>query len=303
LNDKRANRLQLNSYAKIVKVSSLYNNNHIAIKLKWRDVNRSISTTKESDRYDDAFAIEIPIEHKNPKKLPYIGMGSKDRAVEIYYGSTVDKRDRAFIAEGFRDIKNPIDKNDFNISITYDNNSSWIATLSRPIKDDYIDLNKSSIFPLAFAIWRGDRLNRAELKLISSWTPLKFKQKDINKTIISELIYNPKESSIKIGRDIAKAKCSSCHIFEHNSTTKRYIAPNLSNIGGYSTKAYIMESINDPDAVIVDGYSPKAYPKFSWYNIDENGTQYSNMPSIELDTNSTKHLIRYLMSLKSKVER
>jgi len=299
MSDKRANRLQLNSSPKIARVSSLYNSNHISIKLKWRDINRTISIAKESDRYDDAFAIEIPIDYTDPKKLPYIGMGSEGRGVEVYYSSTASKRDRAFISEGFREIKGSIDRDEFNMSITYDGNSSWIGMLSKPMRDNHIDLNQSSVFPLAFAIWRGDRLNRAELKLISSWTPLKLQKKEGNETLISELSYSSK-GSIEIGKQIAKDKCSICHRLENNSTTIRYIAPNLSNIGGYVTKGYIIESINNPDAVIVDGYNPKAYPKFLWYNVDENGTHHSNMPQVALDANSTKHLIRYLMSLKSK---
>ncbi|SFV64726.1 gamma-subunit of ethylbenzene dehydrogenase [hydrothermal vent metagenome] len=299
MNDKRANRLQLNSSAKIARVSSLYNSSHISIKLKWRDVNRSISTLENSDRYDDAFAIEIPVDYANPKKLPYIGMGSKGRAVEVYYSSTSHTRDRAFVAEGFRESIGTIDSSEFNMSISYDGNISWRGVLTRAMRDDYVDLNKSSVFPLSFAIWRGDRLGRAELKLISGWTPLKLQKKRGDETLISELSYTPK-GSIKIGREIAQDKCSSCHILENNSTTIRYIAPNLSNIGGYATKEYIRESISDPDEVIVDGYSPKAYPKFLWYNVDENGTRHSNMPSVVLDKDSTKHLLRYLMSLKSK---
>lgn len=302
MNDRRANRLQLISGAKMTKVSSLYNSSHISIKLKWRDINRTISTAKESDRYDDAFAMEIPIDYSDPKKLPYIGMGSKGRSVEIYYGSTATKRDRAFVASGFRDISESIDSSEFNSSILYDGNSSWAALLTRAISDRYIDLNKSATFPIAFAIWRGERLNRAEIKLISGWIPLKFQDRDDNGTLISELSYTPK-GIVSLGKKIAQERCTTCHVLENSSRDIRYRAPNLSNIGGYATEAYISESINNPDAVIVDGYNPKAYHKFLWYNIDENGTRHSNMPSIPLDTNSTKHLIRYLMSLKSEVTR
>ena len=305
LGDKRANMLQLNSGLKIARVSSLYNSHHIAIKMKWRDLNRTLlPTDKESDRYDDAFAIEIPIDYSEPTKLPYIGMGSEDRAVEVYYGSTAHKRDRAFISEGFRAIKNTLGKDKFNTTIAYDGNSSWIGVLTRPLDDSHIDLNQSTAFPLAFAIWRGDRLNRAETKLLSSWTPLVLRKGDVDNALISELSYTPK-GSMKVGREIAREKCLSCHILEHNSTAMsstimRYIAPNLSNLGGYSTEAYIKESITDPDAVIMDGYNREAYPKFLWYSVDENGTRHSNMPPISLDANETKHLMRYLMSLKRK---
>ena len=298
LNDKRANRLQLDSSSKIARVSSLYNSKRISIKIKWRDKNRTISANKESDEYADAFAVEIPTKYTNPKKLPYIGMGSKGRAVEVYYASTMHDRDRAFVSEG-RSIKGVIERSEFNISIAYDGNRSWTAVLSKPMRDKYLDLDKSSIFPLAFAVWRGDKLNRAELKLISAWTPLELKKKKSNESLISELSYTPK-GSIKEGKKIAYDNCSMCHRLENNSTTIRYIAPNLSNIGGYATKGYIQESIKNPDAVIAYGYNPKAYPKFLWYNIDENGTRHSNMPSVRLNVKNMKDLMRYLMSLKAK---
>jgi len=298
MSDKRANRLQRQSGAEIARASSLYNSSHISIKLKWRDINRTLPHTRGSDIYDDAFAVEIPIDYEDPKRLPYIGMGSKGRAVEVYYGSLSAQRDRGFVAEGFRGIVDDIKRDEFNISIRYDGNSSWIGVLTKPLKDRHVDLNQSGTLPIAFAIWRGDRLNRAELKHISGWTPLDLQKKESNETLKSELTYIAK-GSLKIGRAVALDKCSLCHVLEENSTTMRYIAPELSNIGGYATKAYILESISDPDAVIVDGYNPKAYPKFLWYNIDENGTKHSNMPTVVLDENSTKHLLRYLMSLKS----
>ena len=83
------------------------------------------------------------------------------------------------------------------------------------------------------------------------------------------------------------------------------MAPNLSNIGGYATSNYLMESIIDPDAVVVPGYNVNAHSNTPWYNFDAvTKTRKSTMPSFgHLSDEEKTNLIAFLKTLKAGVKK
>ncbi len=97
-----------------------------------------------------------------------------------------------------------------------------------------------------------------------------------------------------------KANCASCHNYaQTNEAASVYMAPNLSNIGGYSTTPYLIESIVDPSAVVVPGYNTNSHPNFAWYYPDGNGGRTSAMPAFDyLTQEEITDLTAYLKTLK-----
>jgi complex iron-sulfur molybdoenzyme family reductase subunit gamma len=80
------------------------------------------------------------------------------------------------------------------------------------------------------------------------------------------------------------------------------MAPELTNIGGYSTVAYLRESILKPSAVVVPGFNRNAHPNFPWYNL-ENGKRVSAMPDFSwMDEKSVNDMVAYFMTLKAEVK-
>lgn len=81
------------------------------------------------------------------------------------------------------------------------------------------------------------------------------------------------------------------------------MAPNLSNIGGYSTTPYLIESIIHPNAVVVSGYNRNAHANFAWYYEDGQGGRTSAMPSFEyLTQEEINDITAYLKTLKAEVK-
>jgi len=97
--------------------------------------------------------------------------------------------------------------------------------------------------------------------------------------------------------------CSACHQYKDVKSAPNYMAPELSNIGGYANASYLLESIVEPSAVVVPGYNTTAHPNFQWYTV-EKGVRTSTMPSFShLDEKSLKDLVVYLKTLKVGVEK
>lgn len=84
LNDKIANELNANNTAVMAEVAAVYNDTNIAFIIKWEDGTKSIQESHKTDSYSDGFAVQFASDYKNPKELPYIGMGSEGRPVVVH---------------------------------------------------------------------------------------------------------------------------------------------------------------------------------------------------------------------------
>lgn len=337
LNDKIGNVVNCNAKAKVAQVQAVYSGSTVAFKLTWSDASNNTMGKNASDAYADGFATQIPVNYSDPKKLPYIGMGSDGRPVVVHivksipayyepngnkdvasqlatnmvnvYGDDLKKnRDaiaklgkpyhKGFISEGFRsltEIKDGSDKS--GMSMSYDAKSKkWTGVIAQSLNAS------SSVVPVAFAVWDGSKYNRGGVKNLTSWLPVKLQGKAGGEALIKELTAKPKGDA-KAGQVQVEAMCVSCHT---TSATKMasspYMAPGLKNIGGYSTTAYLAESIKDPSAVIVPGYNRNAHKNFKWYEVDpKTGKRISTMPPMMTDDKSINDAVAYLKTLKVEV--
>ena len=181
------------------------------------------------------------------------------------------------------------------------NRKMWGGMVLRPIKDAYAKPAKNE-YAVAIAVWDGKELQRDGLKRLSGWIAVKLpgaKNKALEK-VVSERV----GGDVKKGKELAMTNCASCHRWKGAESAPKYMAPDLSNIGGQATAAYIRESIMDPSAVVVPGYNRNAHPNFAWYTVDEKGHRTSTMPPFNyLQPKEISDLVAYLQTLKAEVEK
>ena len=331
MNDAKLMHENANNKAKKVRVKTIQNGEYVAFLVQWKDATKSIQEGYASDVYGDGFAIQLPT---TLDKLPYIGMGSDGRAVIVHLqkatGKTYEPNNnqdvyhqlnssnqnafagdlatykanvgaqgngdyqKVFIAEGFRSTTQIRDTSEASrMEMRYEN-GTWNGLLVRKLKSEHLDLSKGS-FPVAFAFWDGSKKNRDGSKLLTSWVGVGA-QKLISLDELSG-------GDIKNGETIMLENCAACHQYKTVKNAPNYMAPELSNIGGYSNASYLLESIVDPSAVVVPGYNTTAHPNFPWYSVDK-GVRSSTMPPFShLDEKSLKDLVAYLKTLKAEVEK
>jgi complex iron-sulfur molybdoenzyme family reductase subunit gamma len=339
--DKEANELNNANKAKIIKVKALYDGKNISFLIKWKDGTKSVQMSDSTTSYGDGFALQFPQNYENTQELPYIGMGSMGRAVIVHltkatqgvyepdgekdvyhqvssgnqnlfaedlkaYEDEVAKKitpsyQRDFISEGFRamtQIKDSSTK--ANTHMSYDE-GYWKGALSRELKANYLDLDKGA-FPIALAIWDGDKKNRDGLKHLSGWVSVKLVGKSGGDELIDTLAAKPM-GDVANGQKLALENCAACHRYGEEKSAPDFMAPDLSNIGGYATKEYLAESINKPSAVIVPGYNRNAHRNFEWYSVDDKGVRTSTMPAYDwMDEKSRDDLVAFFSTMKAEVE-
>ncbi len=338
-NDKKANALTANAKAKKAQVAALHDGKNIALMVKWADGSKDIQTGLTSTEYPDGFAVQFAAATKKPQPLPYIGMGSEGRPVVVHLQKATEKvyepngnkdvayqinrqqtgvfgkeladfdakvaslantdYERVYIGEGFRsltEIKDGSVKS--NAVMTHDANG-WKGTLVRPLKDAYVNL--SGTVPVSIAVWDGSKMGRNGLKNLSSWVAINLEGQKPNAAMVAELTTDGKGDAAK-GKEAAMTNgCTGCHQMEATDA-KSFMGPALHNVGGYSTAAYLRESLLKPSAVVVPGYNRNAHANTPWYNI-ENGKRVSTMTDFSfLDNGAVDDIVAYLKSLKAEVE-
>ena len=338
-NDKKANEINANNTAVKAKVAAVYNGSDIAFMVKWADGTKNIQRGYNTDSYGDGFAIQFASNYANAQELPYIGMGSEGRPVVIHlqketgkiyepngegdvfhqvnpnqtaffdkelkdYNSKVETKgntdyERSFVAEGFRSMTEIKDGSSSSYARMAHSGKEWTGTVSRSIKDDYINLDAVAI-PVSFAVWDGEKMGRNGLKYLSSWTAVTLKGSGSN-ALVTELTTAPKGDAAKGKIAVANNGCVGCHQIE-STDAANLMGPALTNIGGYSTTAYLRESLVNPTAVVVPGYNRNAHSNTPWYNV-ENGKRVSAMPDFSwAEAADIEDMVAYLKTLKAEVK-
>lgn len=339
MNDKEANVLNKDNTAKKAMVRALYSGSDIAFLIEWPDGTKSIQEGYKSTSYADGFAVQFAGKSE-VGKLPYVGMGSSGRPAVIHLQKAVaktyepngdgdvsmqvnrkqtnafgddlkafDKKveelantdyQRVFVSEGFRsmtEIKGEDLKSTADMEYS---GKTWKGSLVRPIKDEYIDASGDAT-AVVFAIWDGDKKNRDGLKLLSSWTGVSMGAKEDNALLAS--LNGDVKGDVAKGKELAEANCASCHRYTGAEMAPDYMAPNLSNIGGYSTTAYLIESIVEPSAVVVPGYNRNAHKNFEWYMADDKGNRTSTMPPFgHLEQKDLMDIVSFFKTMKAEVK-
>ncbi len=340
MNDKKANEINANNKAKKAQVAALYNGKDIAFMVKWEDGTLNVQHGYNTDSYADGFAIQFASDYSNPNELPYIGMGSEGRPAVIHLQKAVrgfyepngqgnvyyqmnrqqtevfgkdlaafdakvkkigsNDYEKTYVSEGFRSMTEIKDGSSKSYARLGRAGDAWKGTLSRPMKDGYVDLHAGAI-PVAFAIWDGEKLGRDGLKLLSTWVSVKLDGTAGGEELIAALDNAP-VGDAAAGKEAAAANgCTGCHQVEATDPVN-YMAPALYNMGGYSTVGYLRESLVAPSAVVVPGYNRNAHSNYMWY-MEENGKRTSTMTEYSwLDEATMNNIIAYLQSLKAEVE-
>jgi complex iron-sulfur molybdoenzyme family reductase subunit gamma len=341
--DKIANDKNAENGSKIAKVQAIYNDEEIAFLIRWKDDTLSIQKGYRSDSYGDGFAVQFAKDFSNTETLPYIGMGSEGREVVVHlqkaapntfepngngnvelqvnrkntdhFEENLAKFDQAvkdagkvdyertFVSAGFRSMTEIKDGSvNSNMNMVYNiKRNCWKGTLTRDLKDEYLNLDAPAI-PVAFAVWDGEKNNRDGLKLLSGWTSVELEGKNGGEKLVSAL-NDEVAGDLANGKSQFEMNCAACHITKDMQMSMPFMAPDLSNIGGYASAGYIKESIVNPNAVVVPGYNRNAHPNFEWYNLVD-GKRVSTMPGFDwLDEKSLTDIVAYVKTLKSEEEK
>lgn len=338
-NDKEAIEANKGIKGKKAQVAAVHNGKDIAILVKWADVKKNVQGMKCTDTYSDGFALQFAGASKKAQPLPYIGMGSQGRPVVVHlqkstpavyepngnkdvstqinrqqtgvFGKELADYDakvaslanqdyeRVFVSEGFRSLTEIKDGSVKSKAGMNHDGKGWSGTLVRPLKDAY--LNSTGTVPVAIAVWDGTKMGRNGQKLLSSWVAVNLEGMKADAKIVSETTEAPKGDAAK-GKEAADANgCAGCHQMSVDMPAGT-MAPSLVNVGGYSTAAYLRESLVKPSAVIVPGFNRNAHKNTPWYNL-ENGKRVSTMTDYSfLDKATIDNIVAYLKTLKAEVE-
>jgi|LGOV01.1.fsa_nt_gb complex iron-sulfur molybdoenzyme family reductase subunit gamma len=319
----------LDEKVKKARVKALYDGNNISFLIEWKDTTKDTNEDCCSKARVDGFALQFPTVYSDVSKLPYISMGSKDRpvvihlkkadkeehepngfqALEEYYdafhepikGHGKVEYGRVFVMEGFRSMAESKNDNSSGVMDMIYKDGTWKGALSRPLKAESLDL-RNGAFPVSFVTWDGNLNNSDVIEHFSSWIGVKLLGERGGDELL-EALKSQGNGDIYNGKKLAIENCAACHNFEDSVMAPVYMAPNLSNVGGYSTVQYLLESIVEPNAVVVPNYKPNMQPDFPWYNLDEDNNRISTMPSYDwMDEKSKNDLVTYFKTLKAEAE-
>jgi mono/diheme cytochrome c family protein len=334
-NDAEANKKFDGAKALKAEVAVLANEHEMSVVIRWTDSTNSKQIMKSTKAFADSVALQIPQNCSEADKLPYIGMGSEGRPVEIMLQKNVEgyypvsenpdvqamqvrqnlnmfndelkkheeaiaksantKYQKVFVAEGFRSTTEIKENLAYKMDMSYAN-GMWTAVFTKPIKDEYSAM--CDALPVALAIWDGAKDGRNGIKWLSSWTPIKMKDSEKSKTAIKVMSEKVK-GNVANGKTLALSNCGACHTMGDNKAAVG-MAPDLSNIGGYSTAAYLRESMTNPSAVVVSGLNVNQRPGMQFYSVDAEGKRVSNMPSFDfLKPAEIDDIAAYLQTLKA----
>jgi len=317
-----------NVKAKKARIKALYDGENLSLLIEWKDDTQNIQENCCSKTHADGFALQFPVVYDDVAKLPYINMGSKNRSVIVHLRNATEKNSdvffeslqeyfdtyykpvqdsaktdygRVFNSEGYRFVKEIKDDSALVVMYMIYKDGTWKGTLSRPLKAEYLDLTNGT-FPVSIVTWDGNLSNPERIEHISSWIGVKLSGESGSDELLDTLKIQA-EGDIDNGKTLAMENCAACHNFANSVTAPVSMAPNLSNIGGYATAQYLMESIIDPSAVVTPGYNPNTQSNFPWYNLDEAGNHISTMPSYDwMDEKSIEDLVAYFKTLKAEIE-
>ncbi len=318
LNDKKANAINKDAKAKVAEVAAFTDGKNVAIIMRWPDRSKDVYEGYKSDIYPDGFAVQFAANADNPQKLPYIGMGSDGRAVEIFirkaYGQGV------YEPNGNGDVAhqvNPHNTNYFGRELKkfekevkrlgvrpYERAfvSEGFRSMTE-IKDGSVKYRTDMHYVGKKGMWGGmvvkpikdaySAPSKNELAVaVAAWDGKELQRDGLKRLsswiavklpgaknrALEAVVTEKAKGDVANGKKQFEANCASCHNNRDFHNAPLYMAPGLENIGGQATAAYIRESILDPNAVVVPGYNRNSHPNFAWYTVDEKGHRTSTMP-------------------------
>lgn len=206
-----------------------------------------------------------------------------------------------YIMEGYKSVTQIKEDNHSIVMDMVYKNGTWKGSLARPLTTEFLDLSTGA-FPMSFVVWDGNSKNSSGIEYMSSWIGVKMLGKRDGYELLDALKKNV-DGDIYNGKKLAIENCIACHNFSDDIISPSYMGPNLSNIGGYAISEYLIESMIDPNAVIVANHKPNIKKDFPWFNLSKYGKEVSTMPPYGwMDEKSIQDLVAYLKTLKAEVE-
>jgi len=317
LNDKRANAALEQAKPEAIEVKAAYSDQELGVWISWKDQTRTLFTRNETNSFGDSVAIEVPVKFGEKERLPYIGMGDEAAPVRVYMQRAAEEGVLAneYVAKGFGSLTR-VQSKVTKMKMEYDaKGHRWRAVFVRPLAAGGHSV-QSALVPIAFAVWDGDRNERGGNKYLTSWKFLNLSTMKTSAAYLKRISYGfaPGDlGSAEQGKLRVSQMCVGCHWVGGNHTAAQGIAPDLSNIGGISTYAYLRDSVSTPNDPVVRNLninrhynkaaSPdafKAYPNnemYKWYFAGADGKKMSKMPNFGLPPKDVADVVAYLKTL------
>ena len=327
-NDAIANKLNYQNGTKEVSIKAIYDGKNIAFLLKWKDSTKSVIERTSTDDFNDAFGVEL---QTKTDTVPYVDFGDLNNEI-IFYMKNANENS-VDIKEN-RDILSQFDYQNLNVfiknsdedllpyikekvflyhgfnnatrldiklsSITMDmiyKDEYWYGSLSKKLVDKNSNLS-SGAFLVSFSLYDGKMKQRGRLRNLTPWLLVRLEGLDTGGQL-AEKMNKGIVGNIANGKKIALKNCSICHRYKQVATAPKYMAPDLSFIGGYGNIEYLKESILNPNRVQVEDFTKTAHPNFSWNEKNEKGREVSIMPSFDwMSKSEIDDLLAFLQTLK-----
>ncbi|MBI2981983.1 MAG: tRNA-dihydrouridine synthase, partial [Deltaproteobacteria bacterium] len=146
------------------------------------------------------------------------------------------------------------------------------------------------LIPVTFSIWDGSGTERNGMKGLTRWRFLHLAGEELPLTFLKELVVGPLPGADpKRGRQlVTDMGCTSCHDLP-DSPVANDVGPSLAHAGSIHRPEYLLESIKDPNAVIVP--APGYYDPVTFT---------STMPSFgdQIPEQDYKDIAEYLRALQ-----
>lgn len=166
-----------------ISISAVYNEATIAFLLEWDDRTRSIPGDETAEKiadaqiFEDAVAIQLPVEIPPGMEKPYFGMGDSTHVVNIWQwkSGTTDASEQAGLinARGSEDIEQrDASREGIEATGTYEN-GTWRIVINRALvtatpKQD-IQFLEGQFIPLALATWDGSNGESGSRHTMTGW--------------------------------------------------------------------------------------------------------------------------------------
>jgi complex iron-sulfur molybdoenzyme family reductase subunit gamma len=306
-----------------ISVRSLFNRKEMGLLIAWGDATKDEIDTGET-RFRDGVAVGLPINFGPGTPLPYIGMGNKGRPVNIWHwkaswqadvdrgyqgvaetysgmvpniapiphrtadeaGSPMAQLKRKspvenLMAEGFGTLTSVADETLTGKGVWRD--GRWSVVIKRK-------LSKVGLIPITFAVWDGSSAERNGMKGLTRWRFLRFEGEAVPLVQVKDLMIGPVPGAdANRGKQlVSEMGCLACHNLP-GSPAVNDVGPDLIHAGSIHRPEYLLESIKDPNAVIVP--APGYYDPKTWT---------STMPSFgdQIPEKDYNDVVEYLRSLQ-----
>ncbi len=148
-----------------------------------------------------------------------------------------------------------------------------VITRSRKASGTSVPLSKDmgGLVPISFAVWNGAGQERNGIKEITRWRFLQFEGENISLAWLKALTADslPNGDTARGKQLVTQLGCVQCHNLPGAAAVKD-VGPDLVHAGAIHRADYLLESIEDPNAVVVA--APGYYEASTWT---------STMPSYE----------------------